>query len=375
MTRHPARPGVTLMEVLVASFIMAVGLVSAMAFFPVGAMNMVRSVRDQRSAQLAANSNTMLHAWWKDCWVDPATGLVIPEEVASSPAGGESTIEWLDTDRYTGTSILRVDSGHSHPVMIDPLGAGVYGPLMPDILPPSNGSTSVPSVGGFMPRLYLNKVFGTNPAIVGTSARRNQLRLCALPDDMAFAPNGEADNPGDVGNKVNQFDRGYRYSCAWVLQREHNSNPYDVRVHTLTFDARPLDLPDGDQFYATADLSLPDQVTLPSGNLQAFQLQIKTLASALPRTRKGGWIMVAYHANYKATPTSAKDFKPSRWIVSFHRTTGQNDVQVGSDNFRTLALEHSIQTPQYFDDVRVVVFEKLIEVFDRGTMSVVDRPW
>lgn len=332
------------MEVLIAIFILAVGMVSVMAFFPLGALNMVRSVRDQRCSQLATNGNTMLHAWWRESWL-ANDGLIVPEEVASR---NEPTIECLDTDPLTGLSILRTDTGYSHPVMIDPLGIAAYGP----------------SVGGFITRRHLSNgaLYPTDPGST-TNFRRNQLRLCALPDDITFDRDGVPSNPNSVG----ALDRGYRYSCAWIMQREHNSNPYDVRVFCLTFDNRPIDLPDGDQIYPQAQLVSPgtygDQNTIglisPAGNL--------------PRTRKAGWIMVAYHVTYPQGGVA--QFKPSRWVVSFHRTIGMEDTISGSVNTRRLNLEQPIQTPANFDDVRVVVFEKLAEVFDRGTMSVAERPW
>lgn len=336
MRRNNTRQAVTLMEVLVAIFILSIGMVSVMAFFPIGALNMVRSVRDQRTAQLAVNSNTMLHTWWKDCWLG-SDGLIMPEEVASR---SESTIEALDTDPLTGLNILRTDTGPSHPVMIDPLGISAYGN----------------DLGGFITRRHLTNAYPT------FASRRNQLRICTLADDMSF------DKSGEPSNVSGQFDRGYRYSCAWIIQREHNSNPYDVRVHTLTFDNRPIDLPEGDQVYPQANLTVNDPNSL----------SIVSPASALPRTKKGGWIMIAYHVIYPLGAGPAGTMaKPSRWVVSFHRTIGQDDLNAGPNNIRTLALEQPIQTPPptNFDNVQVIVFEKLVEVFDRGTMSVVDRSW
>ncbi|WP_020475268.1 type IV pilus modification PilV family protein [Zavarzinella formosa] len=332
MTRNNTRPAVTLMEVLIAIFILSIGMVSVMAFFPIGALNMIRSVRDQRCSQLATNSNTMLHVWWKDCWLSK-DGLIMPEEIASR---SEPTIEALDTDPLTGLNILRTDTGPSHPVMIDPLGVNSYGT----------------SLGGFITRTHLNNVFATS------ASRRNQLRVCTLPDDIAFDKNGE---PSNISG---QFDRGYRYSCAWMMQREHNSNPYDVRVYTLTFDNRPIDLPEGDQVFPSSSLTLNDPNSLT----------LSSLSNALPRTKKGGWIMVAYHVTYPLA-NAGVNFKPSRWVVSFHRTIAQEDALGGMGNLRMLTLEQPIQTPVNVDNVQVVVFEKLVEVFDRGTMSVADRSW
>ncbi len=47
MTRRPA---VTLMEVLIAMFIMAIGMLALLALFPVGAVSMAQALKDDRCA-------------------------------------------------------------------------------------------------------------------------------------------------------------------------------------------------------------------------------------------------------------------------------------------------------------------------------------
>jgi len=47
MTRRPA---VTLMEVLIAMFIMAIGMMALLALFPVGAVSMAQALKDDRCA-------------------------------------------------------------------------------------------------------------------------------------------------------------------------------------------------------------------------------------------------------------------------------------------------------------------------------------
>ena len=46
-SRH-SRPGTTLVEVLVAIFVMGIGCLAILAMFPLGAMNMARSIKDDR---------------------------------------------------------------------------------------------------------------------------------------------------------------------------------------------------------------------------------------------------------------------------------------------------------------------------------------
>ena len=59
--RH--RPGITLVEVLAAIFIMGIGLLALLVLFPVGALSMARGVRDDRAAAAGANAASLAIAF------------------------------------------------------------------------------------------------------------------------------------------------------------------------------------------------------------------------------------------------------------------------------------------------------------------------
>ena len=50
------RAGVTLIEVLVSIFVVALGLLALLTLFPLGALSMAQAIRDDRVAQTAANA-------------------------------------------------------------------------------------------------------------------------------------------------------------------------------------------------------------------------------------------------------------------------------------------------------------------------------
>src|SRR5436305_5645794 len=50
------RKGATLVEVLVAIFIMGIGLLSLLVLFPLGALTMAEAIQNDRAAHLAANA-------------------------------------------------------------------------------------------------------------------------------------------------------------------------------------------------------------------------------------------------------------------------------------------------------------------------------
>src|SRR5579859_7906475 len=57
-----ARAGVTLIEVLLAIFIMAIGLLALLTLFPVGAVSMAQAIRDDRVAQGAQQATAYANA-------------------------------------------------------------------------------------------------------------------------------------------------------------------------------------------------------------------------------------------------------------------------------------------------------------------------
>src|SRR4051794_36160600 len=62
MTR---RAGMTMTEVLVALFIMALGVIAILTMFPLGMLNMASALRDDRSAQCAAAADGTMRSYWK----------------------------------------------------------------------------------------------------------------------------------------------------------------------------------------------------------------------------------------------------------------------------------------------------------------------
>ena len=57
--RSPVRRGVTLTEVLVAMFVMAIGMISLLTLFPLGAMQVGQALRDDRATQLARQADRL----------------------------------------------------------------------------------------------------------------------------------------------------------------------------------------------------------------------------------------------------------------------------------------------------------------------------
>src|SRR5262249_41714718 len=111
MTR---RPGLSLVEVLTALFILALGVIAIMTMFPLGASQMAIAVREDRSALAAFGADQYFRTYWKTQVVEPLMqqppGTPDPfYNVLNTPGGGLPALN--------GTETLP-----SYPVAVDPMG-------------------------------------------------------------------------------------------------------------------------------------------------------------------------------------------------------------------------------------------------------------
>src|SRR5215831_16088313 len=96
----PRRPAATLMEVLVAIFVMGIGLLALLTLFPLGALRMAQAIQDDRAAHIGANASSMAQAL--DLRSDPLVTAAFRK-----PGGG-----LLDAQ----------PDGPGYPVYVDPVG-------------------------------------------------------------------------------------------------------------------------------------------------------------------------------------------------------------------------------------------------------------
>src|SRR5262245_36547747 len=123
------RRGVTLMEVMIATGILVVGMVAIMALFPIGAINFARALNQDRSATHGVNSEAMFAYYWKKAWVelDPVTGAPTGNLCASTEDAyynsQEPMLLMLEFHpAYAPNGIQLVSSQPSFPVLVDPVG-------------------------------------------------------------------------------------------------------------------------------------------------------------------------------------------------------------------------------------------------------------
>jgi len=172
-------------------------------------------------------------------------------------------------------------------------------------------------------------------------------------DDITFTKSGVPDLPG--GN----IERAERYSYAWLVQRPNNSVHEEVKLSVLTFQNRaPSITPSNEAAYSLVDTGI---VPTPS----TF-VRIDT-GGPNPIIRKGQWVLIAYQ------PTASAPAGPANPFVSAYRVL--NLTQLTGTNQWDIEFQQTIPpgtTP--ISKLRLIAFESLVEVFDRGLISPTSVP-
>jgi hypothetical protein len=170
------RPAVTLIEVLISMFIMAIGMLALLVLFPLGAVSMGQALKDDRCASTASMAENV------------AIAMNVRHDSSVTPSFATSSL-----------------------VYVDPYGA---------IL-------ALPNLGGVIPRVSTSFVAA---AIVPIYAAD---RWFSLPDDIGFLENGTPDTVTTSG----VVDRGRRYSFAYLLRQ---LAPNLIQLYVVVYSGRPV---------------------------------------------------------------------------------------------------------------------------------------
>jgi prepilin-type N-terminal cleavage/methylation domain-containing protein len=396
------RSGFTLAEVLIAIFVLAIGLMGILALFPLGAMHMAQAIKDDRCGTSESNETCVAHVLWKDqqnigtqsqrdplCRNDytPAAFGTLPPGYPYCPMAGPNApvnpdmgpAPWPNGGNVPnyGMSALpplptaNYDSSRqSYPVLVDPLGwsSNIGNPLNPALQFLVGGHPlSIPrrsivaleyskdNTGKYtIPNPLQTRIFLYN-------------RMFVLLDDLSFGPDGALLNPtlafpppGQTAAPTNPLppttvQRDGRYSTAWMIRRPQTALDSQAQMTVIVYSGRGVTTP-------SAETVISNQA---GPNVQFVQNSTEVLVDwgvlgSKPKLRKGNWILDATMAN---TLTNAPE--PHGY---FYRIIGVTDL--GGTQMSLEIQQPAIASVATANKAGLLIMmDNVAEVFERKTLS------
>ncbi len=331
----PRRTGVTLVEVLVAIFVMGIGLIALLTLFPLGILRMAQAIRDERTAESAYNADKL--ATMQNVRDDPFVRVQGLDPYNKGVDNFDLFTNPLPYDPVTNLPVLpNADPyGESYPIFVDPI--GWFGVPQPDW------------VGG---SAYQGVLRRRSVAFVGGSTL-NIRQFFTLSDEFAFegttdymppvAPPAPPGTPQRSGAAVLRSQRGF--SWAYLLRRPQTSDRSLVDCSVVVFDRRPTGL--------TGTLSLQEYVYYqmsyfnPANSTITIEYTSPTVVQ--PPVRAGDWLLDSTW--YDTTNPPANPVKTGSASAYFYRVTSSEDfvdtTVVPNRRFTRYEVQQPIRVPGY----------------------------
>jgi hypothetical protein len=353
MTRRPA---VTVIEALMAIFVMAIGLLALLTLFPLGAVSMWQALKDERVAESGINATAHFNAFQMGS--DPMVAMTSgTASIFESPWPGSPTVPTLSGG-----------STPTYPVFVDPIGAGIGG--LAYVVPTTGGGggggtfvtvgTAPPPTGVWstmggsvfgIPRTTLTSTYytptGTTGPAPGISVTSWQQRWFTLHDDLTFSDKGNGlPDPGLTGSLADSpIPREGRYSWAYMVRRaiagtgpvpalgigQRQSSLFDLTVVVYSsrvpgFDGSGNAVGEhlyGDPLSATPSGVVTWGATAAGTTPNGVTIDLTTApAMAKPNLRRGSWILDA-----RMTPTPQGFFYRVVSVTDVSPTVMELEVQ------------------------------------------------
>ncbi len=399
LIRSSRRAGFSLTEALIAIFCVAIGLMGILVLFPIGALQMAQSIKDDRSAQANHHGSTRMRQFWRDevfkppvpryspftfQYRDPYVDAMLdvnapytnpPYAPTYVTAGNTANASIVQSSIYQGNlaPLPYYLSTPSYPVFLDPV--GWQNPVN------ALGAQKF-WVGGFLNSIPRRSLMGVQAGVTSPGFISLQ-GLCVQTDDQAFGRDGTPDtldNQRDTSNSLGgfvplttSFNASYnvqydgRYNWAFLLRRPKCINWDQADLSVVVYSGRSLDGLSNENGYAGS--------TFTQGSTEV----VMPYPGSRPNIRRGSWILDGTMLNpYKPNPSYAPSPPYAAGAPEphgyFYRVVNVND-----DNPGVLILE--IQNPAQASTVTngapygvAITMEHVVEVFERKTLTKVIVP-
>ncbi len=337
------RPGLSLAEVLIAMFVLTIGLLGVLSLFPLGAVRMAQAIKDDRCATINNDfASNMRWAWQEEVSLTLHPGGLFPQpalptnpnfngdgpgpyttdhvdalfnarvnpnyawnpdlnspSVAGTPGAGSVPLAYRSSTIPVLNPVMTgIRTGASYPVFIDPIGwnNNVINPAQKYWV---GGNTNC------IPRRSLRRIEFVNggagyiiPYTNATTPSNLLLRerYFVHQDDIGFGLDGTPVNGlgnatsgsnqatfGQAGlaNMIQQVQRDGRYNCALMVQWPDRSifQASNATGTIVVYSGRSLDLPSNETVYTTLFTQGSTEAQIVFGN------------GTMPNVRMGTWIL------------------------------------------------------------------------------------
>lgn len=355
-SKKQQRDGATLIEVLVAIFVMAIGLLALLTLFPIGVLTMAQAIQDERAAQSAVNATALAQLF------DLRQDSNITAAFLKPPVG----------------SFVNANNDEpSHPVYVDPIGYR-------SSLPPFSDSVGGQFAPAWMPLPNPPPYLVPRRAVNYATNNQTVKRWFTLQDDIVF---NQVGTPSLINTSPLTFERDTRYSWAYLLRRPRQGDVGVVDMKVVVYNQRPLTL--NNMLQGNEPVYQADFMPLDSTGMRkpaSIILKWPTTGVVTPPVSVGSWILDATPVpNNGTAPIS---YRPGH--ATFYRVVGVTELGIiGGVNQMEIEVQTPVRDfplppvpplipatlpppnqtqehPARYQGV-VVVMQGVVEVFDVGT--------
>ena len=326
------RRGITLIEVLVAIFIMAIGLLAILTLFPLGALRMSQALQDDRTGAAASQAANLCDAFglrtdigfYNPSANPPVNFFLNPQQLGLPPAAR---------------------TGFGYPIYIDPWGG----------VDTTQTNVQNTALGGTIPRFASPTYITVFPSTF-TEPNGNpglmKARYFQLPDDINFLTNGQIDTGTPSGSSPVQH--GGRYTWAYLLHRSQPAGlTSTVDLAVVVYAGRNTATPGGENTYPVAAGSGAANTTAIT---MTWNVPAQTPAQPQPNIRRGSWIL-----------DSTMDTDQTSGAVLGVHGTFYRVVAVSAVTANSMSVE--VEIPIYRQVNQITVMDNVADVFERGVSN------